>query len=374
MQGYTVGAPPELLRVFRVLSLITAIANAGGNVLLLLFHRPIFALLGVPPPIDVPSFAFVSGFSFTIGVLAFLIFRATQVSTDLLVTGIVAKSIYSLFTFYFYTIGELHWLYRFFGIWDGVFALIFFFFLIYLVSPDLNVLNAGAILPGAERARGRSALLLYYSLTGNGQVAMQHVKEGLLRKGYAVDEKVVEAEEPLFRFPLSWRRFWRITFRAVFRRPAAIKPLGIPADHAYDLIVVECQTWFIGMAAPMEAVFEEPANRAIFRGRDVATVHVCRGLWRRTQAMTIRWLNRCDAHVVGARAYSNPGWEPARLFSLFIFLGTARECYPRWLCGWFLQRQRLSEDKLARLVRFGEALGERPCPGEPATLTGEVSG
>ncbi|WP_437901430.1 hypothetical protein [Sorangium sp. So ce124] len=176
MQGYAVGAPPGLLRVFRVLSLITAIANAGGNVLLLLFHRPIFALLGVPPPIDVPSFAFVSGFSFTIGVLAFLIFRAAQVSTDLLVTGIVAKSIYSLFTFYFYTIGELHWLYRFFGIWDGVFALIFFFFLIYLVSPDLNVLNAGAILPGAERARGRSALLLYYSLTGLGASACRALR------------------------------------------------------------------------------------------------------------------------------------------------------------------------------------------------------
>lgn len=374
MRSCTVGAPPAARRLLRALCLITAIANTGGSVILLLFHRPILDLLGVPPPSDLPSFTFVSGFSFTIGVLSFLIYRAPESSTDLLVAGIFGKGLYALFTFYFYTTGELHWFYRIFGIWDGVFVLVFFFFFIYLVSPDLNALNAGAILPGAARARGNRALLLYYSLTGNGRLAMQHVKEGLLRKGYTVDEKVVEPDEALYRFPLSWRRFWRITFRAVFRIPAAVKPLGIPADHPYDLIVVECPTWLLGMAGPMEAVFEDPANHAIFRGRDVAAVHVCRGLWRRSQAMTVRWLDRCHAHVVGARACSNPGWEPARLLSLFIFLATARECYPRWLCGWFLQRQHLSEEKLAALVRFGGALAERPCPGEPAMLTGDVSG
>jgi hypothetical protein len=115
----------------------------------------------------------------------------------------------------------------------------------------------------------------------------------------------------------------------------------------------------------MEAVFQDPANQAIFAGRDVATVNVCRGLWRRSQAMAIRWAQHCGATVVGARAHANPGWEPARTFSLFLFLGLRRTDRPRFLRGWFLQPQQLDDRALADLEAFGAGLAQRRA-GQPA--------
>jgi hypothetical protein len=359
MANANVGTKMSLTRkIFRYLCLLTAVANAGGNVVILLFYRPIFGLLGVPLPRDMFSFTFVSGFSFTVGVLAFMIFLDPEKNVNLLVVGTIGKAIYSLFTFYFFYEEGLHWFYRVFGVWDGAFALIFLLFLIHLVSSDLAVLNDGVILPGLDRTPTRRALLLYHSLTGNGAGAVRRVKDGLTRSGYVVDEKAIEATESLFHFPFKLSEFVRIMLRAIFRRPATIKPLGIPADHPYDLIVVACQTWFIGMGAPTEAIFADPANTAIFAGRDAAVVTVCRGLWRRTQAMTIRHLQESGANVVGARAFANPGWEPARTFSLFIFLAAGKEGSPRWL-GWFLQPQHLDEPALTALERFGEELALR---------------
>jgi len=350
----------KVFRFFRVLCLVTAIANAGGNLLMIFLYRPVLELVGAPLPSDLHSFAFVCGLSFTIGVLAFLVFLDPRRSTRLIVIAIVAKALYAMFTAYFYFEYQLHWFYTVFGIWDGVYVVILFLFLIHLSSADIGELDAGAIRPGVPGPRTRKALLLFYSLTGNGTRAIRHVKAGLAHSGYAVTEQRVEAEEPLFRFPFGGLgRFLRIMVRAIFRVPAKARPLGIPADHDYDLIVVECQTWFLGMGAPMEGVFQDPANHAVFAGRDVAAVVVCRGLWRRTEAMLVRWLQRAGGNVVGAAAFANPGREPMRTFSLFFFLGAGAPHWPAWL-GRLLTPQYLEVAALRRLEAFGEALARRP--------------
>jgi hypothetical protein len=349
-----------VFRLFRALCLVTALANAGGNLLIFFCYKPVLELVGAPLPNDLHSFAFVCGFSFTIGVLAFLVFRDPRRNVNLLIVAIVGKGIYAALTAYFYYDHGLHWFYKVFGIWDAAYVVIFFLFLIHLNSPDLGELNQGTIRAGVPGQRTRKALLLFYSLTDNGTRALQRVKAGLEHDGYAVTEKRVEAVEPLFRFPFGGLgKFLRVMFRCIFRVRAAARPLGIPPDHDHDLIVVECQTWFLGMGSPMESVFQDPANHAIFAGRDVAAVVVCRGLWRRTQAMVVRWLQRAGGNVVGAAVFANPGREPMRTFSLFFFLGTAQQFRPAWL-GRLLTPQYLEEASLKKLHAFGEALAQRP--------------
>jgi hypothetical protein len=345
-------------KVFRYLCLLTAAANFFGNLVMLLFYKPICALTGAPLPVDLPNFAFVCGFSLTVGVLAFMVFLAPERSGNLLVVGLVGKAIYALFNFYFYAHGELHWFYMLFGAWDAAYAVIFSLYFIQLASPDLTRLNQGEILPPLDRRRTGRALLIYFSMTGNGSRAMKSVREGLIRRGYIVNEKVIEPVEPLFHFPLSLREFLRIMLRAIFRVPAKIKPLYVPADHPYDLIVVESQTWFVGMSAPVEAVFQDPANRAIFAGRDVAAVNVCRGLWQRPQAMLVRWLQASGGNVVGARAYDNPGVEPIRCFSLFYFLARGGAAPEGFLEG-VITPQHIDEAAQRELSLFGEALAAR---------------
>ena len=346
------------IKVFRYLCLLTALANAGGNIAMLLFYKPILALFGAPLPKDLYNFAFVCGFSFTVGVLAFMVFLAPEQTAPLLVVGIVGKAIYATFTFYFRSRGELHPFYMVFGYWDAVYSVIFFLFLIRLVSPDLTALNRGDILDGIDRPRTKKALLLYFSMTGNGGRAMKRVREGLESRGYSVDERVCEPNEALFHFPFTLFVFVRIMLRAIFRVPTTIKPLGIPENHSYDLFVVESQTWFVGMSAPVEAVFQDPANRGIFAGRDVAAVNVCRGLWQRPQAQLIRRIQSVGGHVVGARAYENPGREPVRCFSLFFFLGTGAPGKPAFLKS-ILTQQHISAGTEGELVSFGQALAER---------------
>jgi hypothetical protein len=355
-------------QVFRYLCLLTAIANAGGNAGMLLFYRPILNFVGAPLPKDLYSFAFVCGFSFTVGVLAFIVFLAPEKTIPLLVVGIVGKALYAFFSFYFYYHGELHPFYMIFGWWDAVYTIIFFLFLIRLVSPDLTALNQGQILEGVDRPRTNKALFIYFSMSGNGSRAMKSVRQGLESRGYTVEDKICESNEKLFRFPFSSLMvFIRIMVRAIFRIPTTIKPLGIPDNHPYDLVVVESQTWFVGMSAPVEAVFQDPENRGIFAGRDVAAVNVCRGLWQRPQAQLIRWLQNAGGNVVGARAYENPGHEPIRCFSLFFFLGAGAPGRPAFLKG-ILTPQYISSQAQSELVSFGQALAGRKktvTPGVP---------
>jgi hypothetical protein len=360
----SVGNDSRTRRIFRRLVLLTALANAGGNVFILLFYRPILTWVGAPLPVDIFSFTFVCGFSFTAGVLAWIIYRNPEDNIPLVVAVIIAKGVYAAFTFYFYYAGELHWFYRVFGVWDSVYTAIFFLFLIHLLSPDLTRLNRGTILAsGDPTPRTRKALIIYFSMSGNGTRAVQRVKAGLTAEGYAVTERLVEVgarDQALFRFPFQAPlAFWRITIRAILRIPVAIKPLALPANHDYDLIVVESQTWLVGMSAPVEAVFQDPANRPAFAGRDVAVVNVCRGLWRRPQAMLVRWVEACGGRVVGARAFANPGREPMRVASLFLFLGSGRVGWPRFLRR-LLTPQFLADDAFDELERFGRALALRP--------------
>jgi hypothetical protein len=346
-------------RIFRLLCLATAAANCLGNLALLATYPRLLTLLNVPLPQDLYSYACVSGFSFTIGVLAFLVFLNPDENAPLLVPGALGKAIYAFFTFYFRVFHGLHWFYLAFGAWDALFTVVFLLFYMQLRSPDLERFNAGEILPGHGRSTGK-ALFVLYSLTGTGRSALQNVKAGLESAGYSTTEYDVQpVERELFSFPLTLLRFVRIMLRAIFRIPAKIEPLNIPPNHDYDLIVVFGQTWFVGVSAPIEAVFQDERNHPIFTGRDAATVNVCRGLRRRSQAMLVRWLERSGATVVGAHAYEHEGHEPSRVFSLFAYLAYGQTGRPAWL-KWFLEpRYGLSDQAFANLKEFGTKLAKR---------------
>lgn len=345
-------------RLFRALCLVTALANAGGNLFMFFAYKPVFDLFGVPLPSDLQSFHFVCGFSFTVGILAFLVWRSPSTSTDLLVVAIIGKAIYAALTGYHHVEHDAHWFYKIFGIWDAAFVVIFFLWLVQLMSPDLGAFNAGTVKPGGGKKGNGRALLVSWSMTGNGARAMKHVKHGLERKGYTVDEKVVAAAESLYTFPLTFPRFLKIFLRAVFRLRGRAKPLEVADPDAYDLVVVNGQTWFLGPGAPIEDVITSPENTRLFAGRDVATVVVCRGLWRRTEAMMVRALEHAGARMVGARSFANPGGEPIRTFSLFFFLGFGKPSTPKVLSG-TLTNQWLADRDLEELERFGEALATR---------------
>ena len=352
--------PPIPGRWLRLACLVTALANCGGTLGLLLFQRPLFERLGIPVPLDPHYFVWMAGLSFANGLLAYYVYRDPQRSRDLLKVGIVGKGFFSLAAVYYYIFAGLHGFFLLMGLWDGVFAFIFALYLIQIQAPDLARMNDGEVWEGNGSVPRRAAIL-FYSLTGTGRQSVHCLKRGLESGGYTVDSFPIRPiERDLFSFPFrSLGQFLRIAGRAILRRPARIEPLRLPAEHDYDLVVVEAQTWFVGVSAPVEAVFQDEGNRAFFEGRDAAVVVVCRGLWRRSQAMVVRHLERFGARVVGSRAYEHTGREPSRLFTLAAYLATGGAGRPRWL-RWILQpRCGLGGDELADVERFGAALAAR---------------
>jgi len=349
--------------VFRGLCLLTAVANTVGSVFLVLFYRPLLELAGAPLPSDLFAFCGVASLSFTMGVAAFLVWQDPERNQAVLIAGMVGKGLFAFFSFYFYVLHNLHWFWLTFGVWDAVYTGIFFLFLIQLLSPDLTRLNTTDVFIGLDRPVTNRALLLGFSLTGNGRKGLERIKAGLERNGYTADIRYVEPYEKFFRFPMSLMDFVRMIARAMFRVSARIRPLNISADHPYDLIVVESQTWMVGMTAPVEAIFQDPANRDIFRDRDVAALTVCRGAWRRSQAMVVRWLQSCGGNVVGVRAYVHQGWEPSRLFSLWFYLIYRAAGKPSWLDGFVQKHYGPSEESFQEMEVFGEDLATRKRAG-----------
>jgi hypothetical protein len=303
--------------------------------------------------------------SVSMGIVALLIFLDPGRAIALLKIGIVGKGGYALIAYYFFAFHDAHPFYLLFAAWDAVFVVIFFLYWIHLESPDLPRL-AVEIGPGAAIPRTNRAAIIGFSLTGNGRLAIEQLEAGLRRGGYEVDRIAVKPAEALFRFPMSGRDFVRIVARAFFRYPAFIEPLRVPHDD-YDLVIVESPTWLLGMVAPVEAVFQDPANRWLFEGRDAAAIVVCRGAHRRSRAMLVRWLERLGANVVTARGYEHTGREPRRLMSLWFYLIFRRHGHPAVLAE---PRYGLSAETLNQILRLGEDLAARPgaCPSDAADM------
>lgn len=346
--------------IFRYLCLLTAVANMAGNVGLLLFYRPLFEWIGVPLPDDLHAFALESVLSFTMGAVALLVFLDPVRNRDLLKIGILGKGAYGLITYYFFVVHQVHWFYLVFVGWDALFVVVFFLYWIKLASPDLlerreDIAAGLAPLPG--QTPPHRALIVHYSLTGNGAQAVARLRAGLEHEGYQVDEtSPVPAPGP-YRFPMGFRDFLGNIVRAFFRRPCAVSALRVPDDQDYDLVVVESPTWLLGAAAPVEAALRDPRNAHLFSGRDAAVLVVCRGAHRRTEAMLVRGLEDGGANVLASRGFAHKGREPRRLMSLWAHLLARGE--DSWLRRWAAPAYGLSEADLERIERYGQDLGRR---------------
>lgn len=337
--------------VLKLLCLAGGLGNVVGNVAIVLFSDWIFGAVGAPPPADRFVFTGLSCLSFTMGVAVLLAARAPERNVDLLKVTALGKSGFAVMTLVSHAADGLHWFWLAVGSFDGLFAIVLLLQLVRVSAPDLVRLQQGGLLAGLPRPPTRRAVILTFSLTGTGRNAALRLQRGLERAGYAVDLKPVSPLEPMFRFPLSAWDFTRMVIRAMFRVPAPIAPIDLPADHPYDLLVVEGQTWMLGTAAPIEAIFQDPANLPVFAGRDAAALVVCRGAYRRNVAMLVRWLQAAGANVVGARGFAHQGPEPGRLWRLWAYLLSKGERAR--------DRYGLSETSLLEIERYGEALGRR---------------
>ncbi len=282
-------------RWLRALCVLSTLASSAVNVALLVAHRPIFAALGVPLPVDVRLFFVETSLSFTIGLVGLLAVRQGKRVESLLAVGVLGKGLYATTTFAFCALGHEHGFFYSLAAGD---AFLVFVFLLYWIQSNGEALFELEIdvfegIANSGRAATKKALLV--SISEKRTPALDAIETRLRRHGYEVDAAAVVAQGAAASGSVMG---------ALLRWHVPVAPLRVPRDHDHDwdLVVVESPDWLFGVAAPVEAALRDPANRWIFQGRDAAVLVVSRGSHRRALAMIVALLERAGANVVAARA------------------------------------------------------------------------
>jgi hypothetical protein len=284
-------------RWLRFVCAASTYVSSGVNLLLLFAHRPLLSWLGVPLPMDVHLFFVETSLSFTLGLVGLLAMNQKPQSGQvaaLLGLGALGKGLYAAATFASCALGREHPFFYTLAAGDAFLVLVFLLTWVQASGEALFELQVDVFegLGAKGRAATKRALLL--GMADKTSTGLERVAAALTRQGYEVDVVPIVPQ-------VRQSTFARVA-GALTRAPAPAAPLALPTGHDWDLVVVESPDWLFGLAAPVETVLRDPANREVFQGRDAVALVVSRGSHRRTLAMMVALLERAGANVVAARA------------------------------------------------------------------------
>lgn len=126
--------------------------------------------------------------------------------------------------------------------------------------------------------RLKNVLVITYSQTGQLADVTAQVVAPLLAAGHAVHQEVLQPVPP---FPWPWPidQFVDAMPECVQEDPPPLKPLGIPADIDFDLVILSYQVWYLSPALPITAFMQSPEARRLLAGKPIVTLVACRNMW-----------------------------------------------------------------------------------------------
>jgi hypothetical protein len=166
-------------------------------------------------------------------------------------------------------------------------------------------------------------------------------------------------------FPWTLGEFFGVFSACVLGEAPGIDPLpGLAPSERIDLVVLCSQVWFLAPSLPVQA-FLGSAWAGRLRDVPVVTLIACRNMWHTASEQIKRRLRELGARHLDNIVATDNG-PP-----LATFVTT-----PRWLLTgrkegfWRFPPAGISDDDIAGLARFGEALATALGSGRP--LTGSV--
>ncbi len=342
-------------RYYRALFAIAVLWNVLGTGALFIFREPIFRLLGFQEPVY-PVFVLLAfGYEVIFGFGYWMVYRDMFRNSDIILLGIPAKLLFGVLAVYYSVFKDLSKLFLPVGLGDLLFGFLFVF--AYFHSTQFLDRGAASILPlKPDGGFKRRVLVLYFSMTEQTEKAADAIIRGLEAEDVSVDERLIEPVEP-YVFPFKSRLgFFGLSFKVWRNQKIEIKPLDIDPDD-YDMIVLGSLTWWMSPSLPVRAVFNNPGNRRLFEGRNVAVFVVCRGLWQRNLRMVLDRLRGFGANIVDTIPFQHQGKEPFRLLTLGAFLFTGKEYKPDWLKK-ILYHYGLDEIEFQRAEAFGRRMAK----------------
>lgn len=205
------------------------------------------------------------------------------------------------------------------------------------------------------------ALVLSYSQTGQTRAAAKALVEPLSSKGWTVDWRTLETEQP-YPFPWDLRTFLDAFPETVAGRPPRLRPLRLEGEEPPDLVVLASQVWYLAPSLPVQA-FLESADRAVLRGRPVIAVVTCRNMWYAAVLRLQEKLKAAGAAALGTVVLTDksPRWTTFVMTPRLFLTGRRNG-----LLG-IVPAPGIAADELARTARIGEMLAVQLAPIDSGT-------
>lgn len=167
------------------------------------------------------------------------------------------------------------------------------------------------------------------------------------------------APQTAFPFPWPFVDFIDAFPECVLREAPPLKPLSLPADTDFDLIILCYQVWYLAPALPMTAFLQSAEGKQLIKGKPVITVVACRNMWLSAQQAMQEMIAEAGGRLLDHIAFTDRGHP------LATFITT-----PRWVLTGRrnaflgLPAAGVAPDEIAAADRFGKAIGKALMRGD----------
>lgn len=198
--------------------------------------------------------------------------------------------------------------------------------------------------------RLKNVLVISYSQTGQLADVVRQVVAPLQAAGHAIHHEILQPETP---FPWPWPvvDFVDAMPECVQLDPPPLKPLGIPAEVDFDLVILAYQVWYLAPAMPITAFMQHPRARQLLTGKPVVTLVACRNMWLSAHDAMQRLIADCGGKLRDHVVLVDQGHALATFVTTPRWVLTGRR--DRWLG---LPPAGVAPDEIRRASRFGHAL------------------
>ncbi len=198
----------------------------------------------------------------------------------------------------------------------------------------------------------KNVLVINYSQTGQLADITVQVVAPLRAAGHQVHLETLVPETP---FPWPWPivDFVDAFPECVQLDPPPIKPMAIPANVDFDLVILTYQVWYLSPALPMTAFLQSTEGKRLIAGKPVVTMVACRNMWLSAQATMKRLIAEAGGQLRDHLAFTDQG------HALATFITT-----PRWVLtgkrnSWLgLPPAGVAPEEIRAASRFGRALAD----------------
>lgn len=198
----------------------------------------------------------------------------------------------------------------------------------------------------------KNVLVVNYSQTGQLADVTAQLTTPLTAAGHHVHLETLIPETP---FPWPWPLldFVDVFAEAVQLDAPPLKPLNIPTDLDFDLIILTYQVWYLSPALPIVAFLNSEQGKRLLKGRPVITLVACRNMWLTAQKTMQSLIAEAGGELRDHLAFTDNAHALATLITT-----------PRWVLTGKrdsflgLPPAGVAQEEVRGASRFGRALAE----------------